>query len=132
MIFFVQPFWPTESGCARGFLSVFDAAWMLRGWGLGQRPIDLIMEREGVYKLLAQTTVDNVSKNFDDYTIDPKSRYPPASVRKARKDSVKYLYKVFSNSLEESLIEEVQPDNMETEQPVNLKNKGGLWKSRSQ
>ena len=96
---------------------------MLTGWGLGQRPIDLIMEREGVYKLLAQTTADNVSKNYDDCT---KSRHPPASVRKAPKDTVKHLYKVVQNSLEESLIEEIQPDNMETEQPVNLKNKGSL------
>ncbi|CAB3982261.1 F-actin-monooxygenase MICAL3 isoform X14, partial [Paramuricea clavata] len=119
----MEPFWPTGSGCARGFLSVFDAAWMMRGWGLGQRPIDLIMEREGVYKLLAQTTSDNVSKNYDGYTIDPKSRYPPASVRKALKDAVKHLYKVVQNSLEESLVEEIQPDNMETQQPVNLKNK---------
>ena len=105
---------------------MFDAAWMMRGWGLGQRPIDLLMEREGVYKLLAQTTADNVSKDYDKYTIDPKSHYPPVSVRKAPKDSVKHLYKVVQNSLEESLIEEIQPDHLETEQPVNLKNKGWL------
>ena len=99
----------------------------MRGWGLGQRPIDLIMEREGIYKLLAQTTADNVSKHYDDYTIDPKSRYPNAMLRKAPKDSVKHLYKVVQNSLEESLIEEIQPDDaMETEQPVNLKNRGML------
>lgn len=82
------------------------------------------MEREGVYKLLAQTTSDSVSKNYDDYSLDPKSRYAPASVRKAQKDAVKHLYKVVRNSLEESLVEEIQPEHMETEPPVNLKNRG--------
>ena len=63
---------------------MFDAAWMLRGWGLGQRPIDLMMEREGVYKLLAQTTADNVSKNYDDYTIRSQDIHQQVSERRLK------------------------------------------------
>lgn len=58
-----EPFWPTGSGCARGFLSVFDTAWMLRAFGLNQSgPTEIIAERENVYKLLAQTTKENMCK----------------------------------------------------------------------
>ena len=30
----LEPFWPTGSGCARGFLSAMDSAWMVRQWSL--------------------------------------------------------------------------------------------------
>lgn len=87
-----QPFWPTGSGCARGFLGVFDAAWMLRQYcGAGGEVTigDVLAERESAYRLLAQTTPENLSKSFASYTIDPRSRYPrfeatailPAQVR---------------------------------------------------
>lgn len=32
----LEPFWPTGSGCARGFLSSFDAAWMCRQWAVNR------------------------------------------------------------------------------------------------
>ena len=32
--------------------------------------------RESIYRLLPQTTPENLAKNFDLYTIDPASRYP--------------------------------------------------------
>jgi hypothetical protein len=32
--------------------------------------------RESIYRLLPQTTPENLAKNFDLYTIDPGSRYP--------------------------------------------------------
>lgn len=32
--------------------------------------------RESLYRLLPQTTTENISKNFEQYTIDPASRYP--------------------------------------------------------
>lgn len=59
----MQPFWPTGSGCARGFLGVFDAIWMLRGYGLNvQGLMVLLAERESVYRLLAQAKPDNLHK----------------------------------------------------------------------
>ena len=74
----MQPFWPQGTGCARGFLGAMDAAWMIKKWITKKdKPIDLdiIAERESIYKLLSQTTEDNIKKKYSDYTIDPKSRY---------------------------------------------------------
>ncbi|KFD71045.1 hypothetical protein M514_02619 [Trichuris suis] len=72
-----EPFWPTGSGCARGFLGVFDSAWMIRNYGLGRMSIlEVLAERESVYKLLAQSTPETLHRNLKGYTIDPKTRYP--------------------------------------------------------
>ena len=73
----LEPFWPTGSGCARGFFGAFDAAWMVRAWASGKKtPLEVMAERESIYQLLSQTTPENISKNFHTYTIDPNSRYP--------------------------------------------------------
>ncbi|KAI1286926.1 [F-actin]-monooxygenase MICAL3 [Halotydeus destructor] len=79
----LEPFWPTGSGCARGFLSAYDAGWMCRQWATKKCSIrneeavlDVLTERECIYRLLAQTTPDNLSQNFAAYTISPISRYP--------------------------------------------------------
>ncbi|KRZ24818.1 Protein-methionine sulfoxide oxidase MICAL2 [Trichinella pseudospiralis] len=71
-----QPFWPTGTGIGRGFMSVFDAAWMIRGYGCGQPILQILAERESYYKLLTQVTPETLSKNFKNYTIDPRTRYP--------------------------------------------------------
>ena len=61
-----EPFWPTGSGCARGFLGVFDSAWMLRSFGLAESgPTEILAERENVHKLLPQTTRDNMHRSLD-------------------------------------------------------------------
>ncbi|KAI6184711.1 F-actin monooxygenase [Aphelenchoides bicaudatus] len=71
-----EPFWPTGSGCARGFLSVMDTAWLLRNVGIGKEPMaKLLAEREGVYSLLSQTQPNNLSTAYHSYTIDPCKRY---------------------------------------------------------
>lgn len=73
----LEPFWPTGSGCARGFLSSLDAAWAIRSWCSGQMtPLDVLAERESIYRLLAQTTPDNLNKDWKSYTLDPSTRYP--------------------------------------------------------
>ncbi|TMS35548.1 hypothetical protein L596_002928 [Steinernema carpocapsae] len=71
-----EPFWPTGSGCARGFLGVFDSAWMIRELGLRRRSaIEVIAERESIYTLLANANKDNMQNTYSQYTIDPKTRY---------------------------------------------------------
>ncbi|XP_052746516.1 F-actin-monooxygenase Mical isoform X2 [Bicyclus anynana] len=74
----LEPFWPTGSGCARGFLSAFDAAWAVRAWGQQPAPDPLVViaERESIYRLLAQTTPGNLHHQFGAYTLDPRTRYP--------------------------------------------------------
>lgn len=36
----------------------------------------MIAERESIYRLLAQTTPDNLNKEWKAYTLDPATRYP--------------------------------------------------------
>ena len=75
----VQPFWPMGTGCARGFLSVFDAAWMVRGFAKGQDRLQLLAERESAYQLLAQTTSESLMPKSALYSIEPTSRYNKVS-----------------------------------------------------
>ena len=43
---YTQPFWPTGTGLARGFLGALDAAWMIRQYAASNPPIQLLSERE--------------------------------------------------------------------------------------
>jgi hypothetical protein len=70
-----KPFWPTGTGIARGFLSALDTAWMLRGYGLNRNSAELYNEREHIYQYLSQTTIENLCKNHQDYSLDPATRY---------------------------------------------------------
>lgn len=36
--------------------------------------------RESIYRLLPQTTPENVNKNFSQYSLDPITRYPNVSL----------------------------------------------------
>lgn len=71
----LQPFWPTGSGCARGFLSSLDACWAIKGWGTNVSPLEVIAERESIYRLLGQTTPENLNRDYAAYTLDPHTRY---------------------------------------------------------
>ncbi|XP_011874777.1 PREDICTED: protein-methionine sulfoxide oxidase mical3b isoform X2 [Vollenhovia emeryi] len=77
----LEPFWPTGSGCARGFLSSFDASWAIKGWGASLSPLEVIAERESIYRLLGQTTPENLNRDYAAYTLDPHTRYPNLNVR---------------------------------------------------
>lgn len=108
----LEPFWPTGSGCARGFLSSFDAAWMCRQWAVNKcavidyhhsmssrssrtrsstgsdrnrfiepttynrMALSVMAERESIYRILAQTTSENLQQNYSLWTLNPHTRYP--------------------------------------------------------
>ncbi|XP_071200117.1 F-actin-monooxygenase mical2b-like isoform X6 [Salvelinus alpinus] len=88
----LEPFWPTGTGCARGFLAAFDTVWMVRGWAQGKTHLEILAEREGLYRLLPQTTTENISKNFDQYTIDPVTRYPNLNSSCVKPHQVRHLF----------------------------------------
>ncbi|XP_032328906.1 F-actin-monooxygenase MICAL3 isoform X9 [Camelus ferus] len=88
----LEPFWPMGTGIARGFLAAMDSAWMVRSWSLGRSPLEVLAERESIYRLLPQTTPENVSKNFSQYSIDPVTRYPNVNVNFLRPSQVRHLY----------------------------------------
>ncbi|XP_052450051.1 F-actin-monooxygenase mical1 [Carassius gibelio] len=90
----VEPFWPLGTGIARGFLAAFDTAWMVRSWGKGVPPLEVLAERESVYQLLSQTTPENTSKNYAAYSIDPSTRYPNVNLASIKPMQIKRLYEI--------------------------------------
>ncbi|XP_039605900.1 F-actin-monooxygenase MICAL2-like isoform X5 [Polypterus senegalus] len=88
----LEPFWPMGTGCARGFLAAFDTVWMVRSWALGRAPLEILAERESIYRLLPQTTPENITKNFDQYTIDPATRYPNLNSNCLQPFQIRHLY----------------------------------------
>ncbi|XP_067246179.1 protein-methionine sulfoxide oxidase mical3a isoform X35 [Chanodichthys erythropterus] len=87
----LEPFWPMGTGIARGFLAAMDSAWMVRSWAHGSSPLEVLAERESIYRLLPQTTPENVSKNFSQYSVDPTTRYPNISLHQVRPNQVRHL-----------------------------------------
>ncbi|XP_067247787.1 protein-methionine sulfoxide oxidase mical3b isoform X2 [Chanodichthys erythropterus] len=87
----LEPFWPMGTGIARGFLAAMDTAWMVRSWGQGNTPLEVLAERESVFRLLPQTTPENVSKNYSQYSVDPASRYPNINVQLISAAQVRHL-----------------------------------------
>nr|XP_024218473.1 F-actin-monooxygenase Mical isoform X5 [Halyomorpha halys] len=88
----LEPFWPTGSGCARGFLSSMDACWALRSWSLGAHPLEVLAERESIYRLLGQTTPENLHRDLQSYTLDPHTRYPNLNIRSVIPIQVRNLF----------------------------------------
>ena len=48
---------------------------MLKGYAEGVPPLELIEEREAIFRILPSTTSDKMPKG-DSFTIDPSTRYP--------------------------------------------------------
>uniref|UniRef100_M3ZTY4 F-actin monooxygenase n=1 Tax=Xiphophorus maculatus TaxID=8083 RepID=M3ZTY4_XIPMA len=87
----LEPFWPMGTGIARGFLAAMDSGWMVKSWAQGKTPLEVLAERESIYRLLPQTTPENVSKNFSQYSVDPTTRYPNISLNFLRPSQVRHL-----------------------------------------
>ncbi|XP_061819997.1 F-actin-monooxygenase mical2b isoform X2 [Nerophis lumbriciformis] len=88
----LEPFWPMGTGCARGFLAASDTAWMVKSWAQGRTVLEVLAERESIYRLLPQTTPENITKNLEQYTIDPATRYPNLMSSCVRPLQVRHLY----------------------------------------
>ncbi|XP_067347194.1 protein-methionine sulfoxide oxidase mical3b isoform X4 [Channa argus] len=71
----LEPFWPMGTGIARGFLAALDSAWMIKRWAQGGAPLDVLAERESLYRLLPQTTSENMQKNINLFSVNPATRY---------------------------------------------------------
>lgn len=73
----LEPFWPSGSGCARGFLSGMDAAYAIKLFSNSNNSaLAVLAQRESIYRLLAQTTPENLHRDMGGYTLDPVTRYP--------------------------------------------------------
>ncbi|XP_029552679.1 protein-methionine sulfoxide oxidase mical3a isoform X3 [Salmo trutta] len=100
----LEPFWPMGTGIARGFLAAMDSGWMVKSWAQGNASLDVLAERESIYRLLPQTTPENINKNFSHYSVDPTTRYPNISLHFLRPNQVRHLIDT-GDSSREMLIE---------------------------
>ncbi|KAF6115028.1 microtubule associated monooxygenase, calponin and LIM domain containing 1 [Phyllostomus discolor] len=91
-----QPFWPLGTGVARGFLAAFDAAWMVKRWAEGAKPLEVLAERESLYQLLSQTSPENMHRNVAQYGLDPATRYPNLNLQAVSPNQVRDLYDVMA------------------------------------
>ncbi|XP_034382760.1 protein-methionine sulfoxide oxidase mical3a-like [Cyclopterus lumpus] len=71
----LEPFWPMGTGIARGFLAALDSAWMVQRWSQGEAPLEVLADRESLYRVLPQTTQENLQKKISLFTVDPTTRY---------------------------------------------------------
>ena len=78
-----------------------DAVWAIKAWGSGHiTPLEVIAERESIYRLLAQTTPENLNKDYKSYTLDPSSRYPNLNKNVLIPHQVTCLYDTDLKSIE--------------------------------
>lgn len=86
---------PVEVLAERYFTSILNTADVLFDATLRARvrprppSVSPLLPRESVYRLLPQTTPDNVSKNFEQYSIDPATRYPNLNASYVRPHQVR-------------------------------------------
>uniref|UniRef100_A0A8C7J874 F-actin monooxygenase n=1 Tax=Oncorhynchus kisutch TaxID=8019 RepID=A0A8C7J874_ONCKI len=93
----LEPFWPMGTGIARGFLAAMDSGWMVKSWAQGNTSLDVLAERESIYRLLPQTTPENINKNFSHYSVDPTTRYPNISLHFLRPNQVGYTLRTYDS-----------------------------------
>ena len=63
---------------------------MLRSFAMDRPPLQVLSERENIYKLLSATTVNNLRKKFEAYTINPFTRYVDLNLKRVKE--VYHLY----------------------------------------
>lgn len=78
----LEPFWPTGSGCARGFLSSMDAAYAIKLWSNHRNSILAVLaQRESIYRLVISyyrqmLTWQKPTEEMFTQTIAPHRRKP--------------------------------------------------------
>lgn len=103
----LEPFWPTGSGCARGFLSSMDAAYAIKLFANPRNSILAVLaQRESIYRLLGQTTPENLNRDIGAYTLDPITRYP--NLNKAAVTIVQVKHLLITD--DQSLLEQTHLD----------------------
>ena len=63
---------------------------MLRSFALDKPPLQVLSERENIYKVLSATTVGNMRKKYNEYTINPFTRYVDLNLKRVKE--VYHLY----------------------------------------
>lgn len=121
----LEPFWPTGSGCARGFLSSMDSAYAIKLWSNPKNSIlAVIAQRESIYRLLAQTTPENLHRDIGAYTLDPSTRYPNLNKSAVNVYQVKHLIETDDPELLEQTFIDTSSLQVIPEVPLKRKRTG--------
>ncbi|XP_055852122.1 F-actin-monooxygenase Mical isoform X6 [Episyrphus balteatus] len=123
----LEPFWPTGSGCARGFLSSMDAAYAIKLWNNPRNSIlGVLAQRESIYRLLAQTTPENLQRDIGSYTVDPATRYPNLNRTSVNMYQVKHLIDTDDKAiLEQTYMDTNALQASQADTPVRRKRRTG-------
>lgn len=122
----LEPFWPTGSGCARGFLSSMDAAYAIKLWTNQRNSISAVLaQRESIYRLLAQTTPENLHRDIGSYTLDPATRYPNLNRSLVTVHQVKHLIDTDDLAILEQIFVDTNALQTAAEQTVRRKRRTG-------
>lgn len=98
-----------------------DACWAVKSWSSGQAtPLDVLAERESIYRLLGQTTPENLQRDTVSYTLDPHTRYPNLNTRCVLPIQVRGLY----DSDDPASVEQCLVSATVQEMPKKRKRKG--------
>ncbi|XP_078000578.1 uncharacterized protein LOC144453173 [Glandiceps talaboti] len=127
----LEPFWPTGSGCARGFLGVFDALWAVKSWASGRKSLlEVLSERESLHRLLAQTTPENLHKDIHQYSIDPKTRYPNLNMQAVEPGNCLSLYDTGKDTISDDVLAHRTRPKLERKGSVIRTSKLILWSQK--
>ncbi|XP_037045702.1 F-actin-monooxygenase Mical isoform X2 [Bradysia coprophila] len=122
----LEPFWPTGSGCARGFLSSMDAGYAIKLWNNQRNSILAVLaQRESIYRLLAQTTPENLHRDIGSYTLDPATRYPNLNRSAVTVHQVKHLLNTDDPALLEQTFMDSNALQLVPDQPMRRKRRTG-------
>jgi len=83
----IEPFWPLGTGANRAILSALDTTWMIKGlYSNGGKQVgnaqlkQLETQWQESFKIMMNSSPDDLVSNFGLHTIDPKTRYKKNSM----------------------------------------------------
>ena len=86
---------------------------MVKQWSAGDMtPIEIMEEREAILKLLPQTTPENLTKDYKNISIEPRTRYPNIPIQLIRSQEVREIsgvYNEYKASLENNSLSPSDP-----------------------
>lgn len=85
--------------------------------------LQVLAERESIYRLLAQTTPENLNKDYKSYTIDPTTRYVNLNRNALSPKDVINLYDVDDevDNFNESEVEIINVEEPASDDDINGK-----------
>jgi len=95
---------------------------------MGANPLEVLAERESIYRLLGQTTPENLNRDLNAYTLEPHTRYPNLNIRCVAPVQVRGLYDTDNPEGLEALL--AMPSASALDPPKKRRRKGKIKQKR--